>query len=125
MGGRRGLCQPLPLPPGRLHTAGPLPGGRAQLCVCPPCSLILDSQEWRHFKDAASLHTPVEEDMFHVPDGLAPQLLLRPRETTYIPFKFQTFCAAQVGCRVPRKPQGSRGVSRRLIGVPPLRWPRD
>lgn len=103
----------VPLSPGRLHTAGPLSGGctgmsaLAQLCVHLPCSLILDGQEWRHFKDAANLHTPVEEDMFDVHSGLAPQLLLRPRETTHIPFKFQTFSAAQVGCHLPQKPQGS------------------
>ncbi|KAK2488492.1 hypothetical protein MC885_012586 [Smutsia gigantea] len=57
----------------------------------PELSLIVDSQEWRYFKDAANLHTPVEEDMFHLQGGLAPQLFLRPRETAHIPFKYQTF----------------------------------
>ncbi|XP_010626139.1 nephrocystin-4 isoform X3 [Fukomys damarensis] len=57
----------------------------------PELSLILDSQEWRHFKDAASLHTPLEEDMFHLRGDLAPQLYLRPRETTHVPFKYQSF----------------------------------
>ncbi|KAM5268806.1 nephrocystin-4 isoform 4-T11 [Hipposideros larvatus] len=61
----------------------------------PELSLILDSREWRHFKDAANLHTPLEEDMFHVRGGLAPQLFLRPRETAHVPFKYQTFSAAQ------------------------------
>ncbi|XP_016069018.1 PREDICTED: nephrocystin-4, partial [Miniopterus natalensis] len=61
----------------------------------PELSLILDSREWRHFKEAAGLHTPLEEDMFHLQGGLAPQLFLRPRETTHIPFKYQTFSVAQ------------------------------
>lgn len=59
--------------------------------VSPPSSLILDGQEWRYFKDMADLHTPLEEDMFHLRGSLAPQLFLRPRETAHIPFKFQTF----------------------------------
>ncbi|XP_058408724.1 nephrocystin-4 isoform X3 [Diceros bicornis minor] len=61
----------------------------------PELSLILDSREWRYFKDAADLHTPVEEDMFHLQGGLAPQLFLRPRETAHIPFKYQTFSVGQ------------------------------
>nr|XP_019602269.1 PREDICTED: nephrocystin-4 isoform X5 [Rhinolophus sinicus] len=61
----------------------------------PELSLILDSQEWRYFKDAANLHTPVEEDMFHLRGGLAPQLFLRPREAAHVPFKYQTFSAVQ------------------------------
>lgn len=62
----------------------------------PSPSLILDSREWRHFKEAADLHTPVEEDMFRL-GGPAPQLFLRPRETAHVPFKYQTFSAPQVG----------------------------
>ncbi|XP_075406576.1 nephrocystin-4 isoform X5 [Tenrec ecaudatus] len=62
----------------------------------PELSVILDSSEWRHFKDAAGLLTPVEEDMFHMRGGgLAPQLYLRPKETAHIPFKYQTFSLAQ------------------------------
>uniref|UniRef100_H0WUW3 Nephrocystin 4 n=1 Tax=Otolemur garnettii TaxID=30611 RepID=H0WUW3_OTOGA len=57
----------------------------------PELSVVVDSREWRHLKDAAGLHTPVEEDMFHVRSGMAPQLFLRPRETAHIPFKFQSF----------------------------------
>ncbi|XP_039697970.1 nephrocystin-4 [Pteropus medius] len=60
----------------------------------PELSLILDSREWRHFKAAADLHTPVEEDMFRL-GGPAPQLFLRPRETAHVPFKYQTFSAHQ------------------------------
>ncbi|XP_054576798.1 nephrocystin-4 [Eptesicus fuscus] len=62
----------------------------------PELSLIVDSREWRHLKAAAGLHTPVEEDMFRLRGGLAPQLFLRPRETAHIPFKYQTFSVAQV-----------------------------
>ncbi|XP_032350936.1 LOW QUALITY PROTEIN: nephrocystin-4 [Camelus ferus] len=59
----------------------------------PELSLILDSREWSYFKDAADLHTPLEEDMFHLQGSLAPQLFLRPGETAHIPFKYQTFSA--------------------------------
>uniref|UniRef100_A0A8D0Q9N4 Nephrocystin-4 n=1 Tax=Sus scrofa TaxID=9823 RepID=A0A8D0Q9N4_PIG len=59
----------------------------------PELSVILDSQEWRYFKDAAALHTPLEEDMFHQRGRLAPQLFLRPGETAHVPFKYQTFSA--------------------------------
>lgn len=61
-----------------------------------PSSIIQDSQEWRYFKDAAKLHTPVEEDMFHLRGSLAPQIFLRPRETAHIPFKYQTFSVGQL-----------------------------
>ncbi|CAK6440536.1 unnamed protein product [Pipistrellus nathusii] len=61
----------------------------------PELSLVVDSREWRHLKAAAGLHTPVEEDMFRLRGGLAPQLFLRPRETAHIPFKYQTFSVAQ------------------------------
>ncbi|EDL14942.1 nephronophthisis 4 (juvenile) homolog (human), isoform CRA_c [Mus musculus] len=57
----------------------------------PELSIILDSQEWRYFKEATGLHTPLEEDMFHLRGSLAPQLYLRPRETAHIPLKFQSF----------------------------------
>lgn len=57
----------------------------------PELSIILDSQEWRYFKEATGLLTPLEEDMFHLRGSLAPQLYLRPRETAHIPFKFQNF----------------------------------
>ncbi|KAM6173227.1 nephrocystin-4 [Erethizon dorsatum] len=57
----------------------------------PELSLILDSREWRYFKDTTGLHTPLEEDMFHLRGDLAPQLYLRPRETTHVPFKYQSF----------------------------------
>ncbi|XP_059230231.1 nephrocystin-4 isoform X8 [Mustela nigripes] len=57
----------------------------------PELSIIQDSREWRYFKDAAELNTPVEEDMFHLRGNLAPQIFLRPRETVHIPFRYQTF----------------------------------
>ncbi|XP_048206092.1 nephrocystin-4 isoform X2 [Perognathus longimembris pacificus] len=59
----------------------------------PELSIIVDSQEWRYFKAASGLHTPLEEDMFRLRSGLAPQLYLRPRETAHIPFKYQSFLA--------------------------------
>ncbi|KAL1776427.1 nephrocystin-4 isoform X1 [Sigmodon hispidus] len=72
----------------------------------PELSIILDSQEWRYFKEATDLHTPLEEDMFHLRGSLAPQLYLRPRETAHIPFKYQNF---SVGSLAP--PQAPADVS--------------
>ncbi|KAM7100294.1 nephrocystin-4 isoform 3-T5 [Molossus nigricans] len=66
----------------------------------PELSLILDSREWRYFKDVANLHTPVEEDMFHLRGSLAPQLFLRPRETAHIPFRYQTFSVVQASAEL-------------------------
>nr|KAF6506895.1 nephrocystin 4 [Rousettus aegyptiacus] len=80
----------------------------------PELSLILDSREWRHFKEAADLHTPVEEDMFRL-GGPAPQLFLRPRETAHVPFKYQTFSAPQASAELgsedaDAKPPGKSGA---------------
>ncbi|XP_073172343.1 nephrocystin-4 isoform X10 [Lepidochelys kempii] len=58
----------------------------------PELSVIVDSREWRHFKELTqTVTTPVEEDMFHLQDNLMPQVYLRPKETIHIPFKYQTF----------------------------------
>ncbi|XP_038603159.1 nephrocystin-4 isoform X3 [Tachyglossus aculeatus] len=57
----------------------------------PELSIIVDTREWKHFKDVVKMHTPVEEDMFHINENLIPQLFLRPKETIHIPFKYQTF----------------------------------
>uniref|UniRef100_A0A8C3SAM7 Nephrocystin 4 n=1 Tax=Chelydra serpentina TaxID=8475 RepID=A0A8C3SAM7_CHESE len=58
----------------------------------PELSVIVDSREWRHFKELThTMTTPVEEDMFHLQDSLMPQVYLRPKETIHIPFKYQTF----------------------------------
>ncbi|NXW42416.1 NPHP4 protein, partial [Nyctiprogne leucopyga] len=59
----------------------------------PDLSVILDSREWRHFKELTKSVTPVEEEMFHLRDDLRPQVYLRPNETVRIPFKYQTFSA--------------------------------
>ncbi|XP_074236075.1 nephrocystin-4 isoform X11 [Saimiri boliviensis] len=72
----------------------------------PELSLIVDSQEWRDLKGAAGLHTPVEEDMFHLHGSLAPQLYLRPHETAHVPFKFQSFSAGPLAVT-----QASPGLS--------------
>ncbi|XP_074874264.1 nephrocystin-4 isoform X2 [Carettochelys insculpta] len=58
----------------------------------PELSVIVDSREWRHFKELTqTITTPVEEDMFHLQGNLMPQVYLRPKETIHIPFKYQTF----------------------------------
>ncbi|XP_043854059.1 nephrocystin-4 isoform X2 [Dromiciops gliroides] len=81
----------------------------------PELSVILDSREWRHFKDATKVHTPLEEDMFHLHENHIPQLYLRPKETVHVPFKYQTFfidhtvmmqqCPAE--CRPDKVPEAS------------------
>ncbi|XP_072442837.1 nephrocystin-4 isoform X6 [Chiloscyllium punctatum] len=63
-------------------------------CEHPELSVIVNSREWKYFKNLTKTLTPLEEDMFHVEGGVQfPQLYLRPKETVYIPFKFQTFSA--------------------------------
>lgn len=74
-----------------LWTVGASPLHNTVLTLSLSPSIILDSQEWRYFKEATGLLTPLEEDMFHLRGSLAPQLYLRPRETAHIPFKFQNF----------------------------------
>uniref|UniRef100_UPI00358F3FD4 nephrocystin-4 n=1 Tax=Myxine glutinosa TaxID=7769 RepID=UPI00358F3FD4 len=58
----------------------------------PELSVILDSQEWRYFKEMTGTLTPLEEDMFNVcsRNGCT-QLYLHPKETLYVPFKYQSF----------------------------------
>ncbi|XP_067873614.1 nephrocystin-4 isoform X2 [Heterodontus francisci] len=63
-------------------------------CEHPELSVIVNSREWKYFKNLTKTLTPLEEDMFHVEGGVQfPQIYLRPKETVYIPFKFQTFSA--------------------------------
>ncbi|KAG8434249.1 hypothetical protein GDO86_012573 [Hymenochirus boettgeri] len=55
--------------------------------------VIVDLCEWKHFKELTNTLTPIEENMFHVQQNtLIPQLYLRPKETVYVPFKYQIFC---------------------------------
>ena len=57
-----------------------------------PFSVITDSAEWRHFKDLTKTLTPLEENMFQLKGNtLTPQVYLRPKESVYIPLKYQTF----------------------------------
>ncbi|XP_076806447.1 nephrocystin-4-like isoform X2 [Clavelina lepadiformis] len=54
--------------------------------------VVTDSREWRYFKGLAGLHTPVEENMFNFdPNSSLPQIYLRPKETVYIPFRYQSY----------------------------------
>ncbi|KAM5140382.1 nephrocystin-4 [Mantella aurantiaca] len=58
--------------------------------------VIVDTQEWKHFKELTNTTTPIEENMFHIDQQSAfPQLYLRPKETVYIPFRYQTFSLDQ------------------------------
>ncbi|XP_072569481.1 nephrocystin-4 isoform X1 [Paramormyrops kingsleyae] len=61
-------------------------------CEDPELSVITSSREWGHFKGLTRSTTPLEEGMFHLKGGTrAPQVYLRPKETLYIPLKYQTF----------------------------------
>lgn len=51
--------------------------------------------------------------MFHVRDGLAPQLFLRPREAAHVPFKYQTFSAVQVGLLCVSQERSAGDLGRR------------
>uniref|UniRef100_UPI00398E988F nephrocystin-4 isoform X2 n=1 Tax=Pristiophorus japonicus TaxID=55135 RepID=UPI00398E988F len=63
-------------------------------CDHPELSVIVNSREWKYFKNLTKTLTPLEEDMFHVEGGIQfPQVYLRPKENVNIPFKFQTFSA--------------------------------
>ncbi|KAJ1142017.1 hypothetical protein NDU88_008345 [Pleurodeles waltl] len=63
----------------------------------PELSVILDTREWKHFKELTNTVTALEEDMFHYQaDMQTPQLYLRPKETVHVPFKFQTFAIDQI-----------------------------
>ncbi|XP_058017326.1 nephrocystin-4 isoform X1 [Ahaetulla prasina] len=77
----------------------------------PELSIILDVREWRHFKELTQTVTPLEEDMFHLHNGLTPQVYLRPKETVYIPFKYQTFSTEQMATvqQGPPEPTSKEG----------------
>ncbi|XP_002122811.2 nephrocystin-4 [Ciona intestinalis] len=61
-------------------------------CDNPELRVITDTREWRYFKSLAGLHTPVEENMFNFdPNTSLPQVFLRPKETVYIPFRYQGY----------------------------------
>ncbi|GAB1606074.1 Hypothetical predicted protein, partial [Argonauta hians] len=62
----------------------------------PELSIITNAEEWRSFKSENNLQTPVEEDMFadeNHTDTKWKQVLMRPKESINIPFKFQSFTA--------------------------------
>ena len=54
--------------------------------------VLTEDREWRHFKALCELSTPMEDGMFCRTDEV-PQILLRAKETIYIPFKYQSFKA--------------------------------
>ncbi|XP_030641101.1 nephrocystin-4 [Chanos chanos] len=61
-------------------------------CSDPELSVIVDSEEWKYFKELTKTLTPLEEDMFHLKENtLTPQVYLRPKESVHIPLKYQTF----------------------------------
>ncbi|XP_044134304.1 nephrocystin-4 isoform X2 [Bufo gargarizans] len=74
----------------------------------PDLRVIGDTQEWRHFKELTNTTTPIEENMFHVQQQSdTSQLYLRPKETVYIPFKYQTFCMDQTSLLQMQSPDAT------------------
>uniref|UniRef100_W5LQ66 Nephrocystin 4 n=1 Tax=Astyanax mexicanus TaxID=7994 RepID=W5LQ66_ASTMX len=64
-------------------------------CDDPELSVVVKAEEWRYFKDLVKVCTPMEEEMFHLQEkSSAPQLYLRPKESVYIPLKYQTFTSS-------------------------------
>ncbi|XP_055079137.1 nephrocystin-4-like [Periophthalmus magnuspinnatus] len=58
----------------------------------PELSVITSAAEWRYFKSLHHTPSPVEENMFHLQPGApGPQVYLRPKESLYIPLKYQSF----------------------------------
>ncbi|XP_064610999.1 nephrocystin-4-like isoform X2 [Liolophura sinensis] len=66
-------------------------------CNDPELRVIMDTREWRHFKQVHQVNTPVEEGMFSksAETSQLPEIFLRPKETVNIPFKFVMFSADQ------------------------------
>ena len=84
--------------------------------------VVTEAREWRHYKQLCGLSTPMEEGMFSAqstPD--TPQILLRPKETVHIPFKYQSFQADHsVMPQVSRLDLGwcgDEGVDRWVLGI--------
>ena len=84
--------------------------------------VVTEAREWRHYKQLCGLSTPMEEGMFSAqstPD--TPQILLRPKETVHIPFKYQSFQADHsVMPQVSQLDQGwhgDEGVDRWVLGI--------
>lgn len=63
--------------------------------------------------------------MFHLHNGLTPQVYLRPKETVYIPFKYQTFSMEQAAMMQVGKSSplafSTQGVLELHLFVQPLR----
>ncbi|XP_071398037.1 nephrocystin-4-like [Centroberyx affinis] len=58
----------------------------------PELSVITDTEEWRYFKALTKTPTPLEENMFHLEEGVpGPRVYLRPKESIHIPLKYQSF----------------------------------
>uniref|UniRef100_UPI003AAF1E02 nephrocystin-4 n=1 Tax=Centroberyx gerrardi TaxID=166262 RepID=UPI003AAF1E02 len=58
----------------------------------PELSVITDTEEWQYFKALTKTPTPLEENMFHLEEGVpGPRVYLRPKESIHIPLKYQSF----------------------------------
>ncbi|XP_053308390.1 nephrocystin-4 [Spea bombifrons] len=64
--------------------------------------VIVDTKEWKYFKGLTNTSTPLEENMFHTEQNFTnPRLFLRPKETVYVPFRYQAFCVHHVTAAQP------------------------
>ncbi|TMS16244.1 Nephrocystin-4 [Larimichthys crocea] len=58
----------------------------------PELSVITSTEEWSYFKALTKTLTPLEENMFHLEEGIpGPRVYLRPKESIHIPLKYQSF----------------------------------
>uniref|UniRef100_A0A915D7X4 Uncharacterized protein n=1 Tax=Ditylenchus dipsaci TaxID=166011 RepID=A0A915D7X4_9BILA len=54
-------------------------------------NLILNTDEWKYFKDMHNLKTPLERDLFNVDENKSVTLLLNSLESVYLPFKYDPY----------------------------------
>jgi len=61
-------------------------------CHHPELRVVTDGREWKYLKAVNGVQTPVEDDMFDFdPVTSRPQVLLRAKETIFIPFRYQGY----------------------------------
>ena len=54
-------------------------------------SLVNNANELRYFKNLYNSLTPIENDLIHFGEQNEPQIFLQPKESVYVPFKYQSY----------------------------------
>ena len=57
----------------------------------PSVSLVCRANELRYFKNLYNSLTPIEDNLIHFGDQDEPQIFLQPKESVYVPFKYQSY----------------------------------